>query len=193
MKQTIIFLIIMGIFTIPFYQVFAETSVIHISTDSSAQAPLLVTPIPVDYQLPYPGLLPDNVLYKLKTLRDKIIEFLISDPLKKAEFDILQGDKRYNASLFLYRQSPQQEGLIVSTISKADNYMTDAISQLTLAKKQGENINDMYTKFLLSNQKHLEVTQEIENTASNSLKTQLMREDQRLAQLNRTVVQIGHK
>ncbi|HSW97310.1 MAG TPA: hypothetical protein VLF89_05800, partial [Candidatus Saccharimonadales bacterium] len=34
----------------------------------------------IQYDLPYPGLLPDNPLYSLKVLRDKIVEFFISDP-----------------------------------------------------------------------------------------------------------------
>jgi hypothetical protein len=40
------------------------------------------TPTLVDYQLPYPGILHDNLLYKLKALRDKLVEFLIADPLR---------------------------------------------------------------------------------------------------------------
>lgn len=39
----------------------------------------------VDYKLTWPGILPDQPLYKLKVLRDKIISKLIFDPIKKIE------------------------------------------------------------------------------------------------------------
>jgi len=48
----------------------------------------------VKYDLPYPGILPDHPLYKLKVLRDKIATFLISDPTKKAQYHLLLADKR---------------------------------------------------------------------------------------------------
>src|SRR6266480_33070 len=47
-----------------------------------------------DYQLAYPGMLPDNPLYKIKVLRDKIMEKLIIDPQKKIDYYLLQTDKQ---------------------------------------------------------------------------------------------------
>ena len=141
----------------------------------------------MEYQLPYPGLLPDNFLYKLKTLRDKLVEFLISDPLKKAEFDILQGDKRYNAGLYLYRADPKKEDMIVSTLSKADNYMSEAIASLSQAKKQGEGIEEMANKFLLSNEKHLEVLKNLEKSSSQFFVKQLQHEEQRVHDLQTSI------
>ncbi len=48
----------------------------------------------IEYALPYPGLLPDSPLYILKAIRDRIIEVLISDTMKKANFELLAADKR---------------------------------------------------------------------------------------------------
>lgn len=45
------------------------------------------------YALAYPGVLPDNPLYKLKVLRDKLIPIFIGNPQKKIEFYLLQTDK----------------------------------------------------------------------------------------------------
>lgn len=157
------------------------------SSSNGGAEMLSPSPTPVDYQLPYPGLLPDNFLYKLKTLRDRIIGFLISDPLKRIDFDILQADKRYNASMYLFRASPEKEDLIVSTVSKADNYMEEAIGQLELAKKQGIGIQDLTDKLLLSNQKHLEVIGTIEKTAPETLKKSLDQEKQRITHIKNTV------
>lgn len=159
------------------------------TTAGSSNAAVLLTPTPtgVEYQLPYPGLLPDNFFYKLKTLRDKVIEFLISDPLKKTEFDILQADKRYNAGLYLYHQSPLKEDIITSTFSKADNYMEEAVSQSQLAKKQGEDNKDYLGKILVSNQKHQEILNSIESTATPSLKKNLVQEAVRIEHIKSLV------
>src|SRR5438552_3561844 len=58
----------------------------------------------VDYQLAYPGLLPDHPLYFLKAARDKVYAFFISSPVKKAEFDLLQADKRVESSYLLIQK-----------------------------------------------------------------------------------------
>ena len=34
------------------------------------------------YNLPYPGLLPDNRFYLLKMIRDRVVGMLIADPIK---------------------------------------------------------------------------------------------------------------
>lgn len=52
------------------------------------------TPSAVKYELPFPGMLPDHPLYKLKVLRDKITLFLIRDPQKKTEYHLMLADKR---------------------------------------------------------------------------------------------------
>src|SRR3989344_1770388 len=76
----------------------------------------------VDYDLPYPGLLPDHPLYFLKMMRDSAIGFLISDPLKKAEFDLLQADKRLNSGLYLLHNDKDKNAeLAQSTISKGED------------------------------------------------------------------------
>jgi hypothetical protein len=58
------------------------------------------TPAP-EYVLPYPGVMPDNPLYFLKTLRDNIMEWLITDPVRKIDYYILQSDKQLNAGIML--------------------------------------------------------------------------------------------
>ena len=59
----------------------------------------------VIYNLPYPGLLPDNPLYITKIMRDKITDFLTRDNLKKAELYLLYSDKKHLCLWFL----PQRE------------------------------------------------------------------------------------
>lgn len=98
----------------------------------------------VNYELPYPGLLPDSPLYFLRTLRDKTVSLLISDPLKKAEFNLLQADKRLNAGIYLVNKN--KDALALTTISKAENYFSEAIDKLEEAKNQGRGINGLQMK-----------------------------------------------
>jgi len=106
----------------------------------------------VNYELPYPGLLPDSPLYFLRAIRDRIVGLLISDPLKKAEFDLLQADKRLNAGIYLFNKG--KISLAFSTISKAENYFLQALDKTEEAKKQGENINDLKGKLKNAVKKH---------------------------------------
>lgn len=106
----------------------------------------------INYDLPYPGLLPDSPLYFLRIIRDRVVGFLISDPLKKSEFDLLQADKRLNAGIYLFNKG--KISLSISTISKAENYFGEAIDKMEEAKKQGEAIKDMREKLNNASEKH---------------------------------------
>lgn len=63
-------------------------------TKPIAFAQISVNPTPIDYELPYPGLLPDHPLYALKKLRDRILYILASNPIKKIELSLLFADKK---------------------------------------------------------------------------------------------------
>jgi hypothetical protein len=106
----------------------------------------------INYELAYPGLLPDNPLYFLRAIRDRVVGFLISDPLKKSEFDLLQADKRLNAGIYLFNKG--KISLAFSTISKAENYFEEAISKIKEAKTQREDINGTQGKLENALKKH---------------------------------------
>lgn len=147
------------------------------NNSSESAAPLSTV---IEYQLPYPGLLPDHPLYFLKTTRDKIVGFLIADPLKKAEFNLLESDKRINAAFYLFKKHPRKEALIISTISKGENYFEEAIGKTKEAKKQGIRPEDLLGRLLLSNQKHQEVLKEMENKSSKENKENFIFLEKRL-------------
>ncbi len=165
------------------------TLVMQASTDAS----LTSTPSAAkesDYQLPYPGLLPDSPLYGLKTLRDKIVSFMISDPSKRAEFDVLQADKRLAASLAMLDSEKGKEALAVSTISKGENYFEDALSNAKQAKKEGTNSNDIKQKLITSSQKHEEVLKQLEKTVQKSFKRDFAILIQRMDKIENQVNQL---
>lgn len=132
----------------------------------------------IDYQLPYPGLLPDNPLYFLKMIRDRIVGFLISDSLKKTEFNLLQSEKRTNAGLYLSRKGEFQ--LAETTISKGENYLDQAISSLREARKQGEDTKSLVNKMILSSMKQQEVISGISAKSSKNLKAEFAKDQQRM-------------
>lgn len=162
--------------------IFLFLAVIYVSLQNSSYAlgrPIIYAQPQVDYQLPYPGLLPDNPLYKIKTLRDHIIEFLVTDPVRKAEFYLLQSDKRVNAAYYLSQEKPVNEQLIVDTISKSQNYFGQAIEQMNIAKKQGILVEDLRQKLFRSNIKYQQVLMTIAPNGSD-LEKKLQKEESRI-------------
>lgn len=153
-----------------------ETS--PVPTESVAQVSSAGT---MEYQLPYPGLLPDNPLYPLKTFRDRIISFLISDPAKKAEFDLLQADKRLQAGLYLFNKRQGKDQLAASTISKGANYLEQSISEVKEARKQGLVVQELIKRIRLSSVKHQEVVKSIREKAPTDIKEQLVAIEKKLA------------
>lgn len=134
----------------------------------------------VNYSLPYPGLLPNNPLYILKAIRDRVISFLIADPKRKAEFDLLQADKRLSAGMYLLQAGQNQGGLAVETISKGENYFFMAISETKTAQKQGENITDIVSRLENASLKHQQVFDDLENQTQGQVKDRLQIEEKRV-------------
>ena len=146
--------------------VFAQTAT------PAGQSPLGGAPIaePVQYELPYPGMLPNNTLYVLKQVRDWVLDKLIMDPVKKTEFYILQGDKRLGMGIQLSISG--NSILSEQTISKGEKYMNNAMHTLLTLKEQGRDvpayITDHITKSLA---KHAEViTSEITKATDETIK-----------------------
>jgi len=121
----------------------------------------------VEYNLPYPGMLPDSPLYFLKAFRDRVIATFISDPMKKAEFDLLQADKRLSSAILLFEKGKKE--LAESTISKGENYFDDGIKNLELARKQGKLNAGFLTSMELSAKKHLEILGNLKEETSGGL------------------------
>lgn len=126
------------------------------------------TPTPIKYDLPYPGLLPDSPLYFLKTARDRLINFLIADPLKKAEFNLLQADKRLGAGVYLFKKEKVE--LAETTLSKGENYLEQAIEKAKEAQKQGRETSTLEDKLFLATKKHQEVLRELEEKTTGDIK-----------------------
>lgn len=107
----------------------------------------------IQYDLAFPGMLPDHPLYKLKVLRDKISLAFISDPQKKIEFYLLQTDKGILATAMLVDKN--KIDLAHQTALKAEHNFTLLTQQLwNLSKKPDEAF---FEKLKTAALKHQEV------------------------------------
>lgn len=139
----------------------------------------------VEYNLPYPGILPDNPLYFLKAARDRLVGFLISDSIKKAEFNLLTADKRINAAWMLATKGKAE--MSITTLSKSNNYIDQSIQAASVAKNAGKNVDTVLSNQKNAIAKHLEVAGLIEKKLDKKFAAQVRGEAKRLAEFGKTV------
>lgn len=121
----------------------------------------------VEYLLPYPGILPDHPLYFLKALRDRILEFLIVDPLRKAEFYLLQADKRLNMGVFFNTKGVADKAAESAVI--AEQFMERTVSGLVAFKNAGSVVPaSLVERLEKATAKHVEVLEEMVANATAS-------------------------
>lgn len=167
-----------------FYLVFSSSVLAQTATGTESAR--------VDYDLPYPGILPDSPLYFLKTFRDRFYSFLISDPVKKAEFDLLTADKRLGAATVLFDKGKRE--LAETTISKGENYFEDAIKNLKLSKMQGRPIDiGLMTDMELSSKKHKEVLLQMTEKSDGKLKEKFLKDLERSEKFITEVMELKPK
>lgn len=152
---------------------------------SSPKQAVTPTQTPIDYKLPYPGILPDNPLYFIKTFRDRLVGFLISDPVRKAEFDVLQADKRIGMGDLLVDK--KKWDLSYSTISKGENYFQEAIDNAQLSKKEHKNVSATVRKLSASIQKHIQVTTSLVKKVPSQKKQEFISLEERAEELEKKV------
>jgi len=162
---------------IPLFTVYAQES-----TSSASNSGLIPStiPTPVDYQLPYPGMLPDNPLYFLKVMRDNLTAFFLSKPIDKANFDLLQSDKNVQASYLIVTQQPGKTLLAFQTFSQAQDYFDQALTQAQNAKKQGYSTKDFAGKLSNANQKHEQILQALAQERHQSSSQTVQKEQDRV-------------
>ena len=112
------------------------------------------------YNLPYPGILPDNPIYFIKIVRDRITEFATREQLRKAQVYLLMSDKRVAMAQALVKKGKDQ--LAIDTFTKAEKYFLKIPSLITSSKKQGNSPTSGFIDTLkLSNAKHREIGQSL--------------------------------
>ncbi len=162
--------------------VFSQTITIPMPTVSITPSP---GPTPINYELPYPGILPGSPLYSLKMLRDKFSEILTSNPLEKSNFYLFQADKRLAAALQLYKNGNTE--LAGETLSKGINYLEKSFNKMTEAKKTQENVSDVFTKIKASSEKHKEEIERLQKNANGDEAEKLKTEYQKVVEIQNKV------
>lgn len=157
--------------------------VISDNTDATVSA----SPQPVNYELAYPGMLPDNPLYFLKMIRDKIIKLLINDPYKKVEFDVLNSEKRTYAAKFLVEKG--KSDLAIDTISKGNNYFAEGITEITKTKKTTRML-PLLDRMRMVLQKNTEVITAMTDKMDEGQKKKVTVELKRIQDMQKTVDQL---
>ena len=95
-------------------------------------------PVKIEYYLPYPGLLPDSPLYKLKMVRDWVKLRLARGDGEKGRLELLYADKRINAAVTLADGGKASLG--VSTATKAEKYLEKAARRVLRRARAGEDV-----------------------------------------------------
>lgn len=109
----------------------------------------------VEYYLPYPGILPDSPLYKVKALRDRISLWLVTDPGKKAEKELLLADKRIGAAVALLDGGKDE--LAVSTATKGEKYLEQAVNRVLVMADTGQDVKSLLLILSNATAKHEEM------------------------------------
>lgn len=109
----------------------------------------------VDYELTWPGILPDHFLYPIKMIRDRLWLWLTTEPLKKAELLLKFADKRIWSAQMLVEKGEVDLG--ISTATKAEKYLEKAIQQEEVARQKGTETRVFLENLSRATLKHEEV------------------------------------
>jgi len=123
----------------------------------------------VDYFLPYPGILPDSPLYKIKMVRDRIWLWLTRQSSKKLDLLLLFADKRIGAGEILIKGNKVALG--VSTLTKGEKYLERAVGEvnrLSAEKRMGAK-----EKLIKASLKYQEILENLLLRVSAEEKTEL--------------------
>lgn len=110
----------------------------------------------IEYNLPYPGIMPDHPLFFLKEIRDYILEWTTRDTVKKAELYLLFSDKRVAMAASLAKSGKDKQS--VMAFLKGEKYFAKIPPLLEISRKQGVSPSgDLIQRLKLSNAKHKEL------------------------------------
>ncbi len=130
-------------------------------TQKPSPAPTTNIPsVGIVYNVAYPGIvLPDNPLWPLKVLRDRIWLSFTFNPIKKSELYLLLADKRLASAQILYKKGKSE--LATSVLTKAEKYLEASVDEEKIAKDQGLDTSNLLHKLSLCSLKHREVIDQL--------------------------------
>ena len=161
--------ILLGLVLVSLVGFFATSPVLGVVSVASPSAAPTVT---LDYTMPFPGILPDHPLYKIKLFRDKILLSFTRDPIKKVNLQLLMSDKQVIMGGLLWEKG--KADLAVDTFTKSEKGLLTVVMSLVELKKTSFPPAGLVDKVELSAKKHEElisnlITQVSEETKKKEL------------------------
>lgn len=139
----------------------------------------------VNYDLPFPGILPDHPLYFLKKIRDKIVEYLKFDPQEKANFILLLSDKKIGMARELSNKGKFK--LAIKTALEAEFDFKRLLIFIQKNKKLKDNPS-FTSKIKLAYEKHLEVIYDIVAKSQFDEKSEAVKEVYKVLEENKNLL-----
>ncbi len=156
-----VFILVLA-FGILFTSIFRAVSVKRVFSNkvNGQKGMVLGEKVEIDYVLPYPGrVAPDNPLWIVKALRDRLWLLLTTDGGKKAELKLLFADKRLAMSKSLFEKEKAE--IAYSTLTKAEKYLVEACDLEKENREGGMDTSDFLVKLSKASLKHRQVINEI--------------------------------
>ncbi len=144
-------------FGVLFLSILRTASIKHQFTAPVTQINIQEPEFPeIEYYLPFAGsILPDNVLWPLKALRDWTWVYLIREESKKAEIYLLLADKRLVMTKRLFEKQKYELG--VTTLQKAENYLIKSSKMEEVIRTKGGETKFLSELLAQASLKHLEI------------------------------------
>jgi hypothetical protein len=139
---------------------FSSSQVVYVFSQSPTPTPIIGQKVDVDYFVPYAGkVTPKSPLWPLKALRDKVWLTFTTNQTKKAEILLLFADKRLAMAQQLMGEENAE--LSVSTLTKGEKYLEQAIAQEKKARAKGQDTTELLKKLNNSTLKHRQILEEL--------------------------------
>lgn len=125
--------------------------------------------IVIDYLLPYEGkILPDNTLWYLKALRDKLWLAITSNTSRKAELLLLFSDKRLLSARDLFEKNKAE--IAYTTLSKGEKYLEQANFLTQENKAKGNDTTAFEIRLANASLKHRQIIESLVALAPENVK-----------------------
>lgn len=110
----------------------------------------------VDYNLPFPGtVLPDNPLWNVKVVRDRLWLFVTTDPYREADLMLLFADKRLGSAKILFERNDPDTGM--ATLEKGERYLVEASNYEKAIRAGGGDTTELLDQLTRSSLRHYEL------------------------------------
>lgn len=150
-------LLVLGVFifagTILLISIFNSSSITYSLTKSPEPTLNGIKAPDSESKVPYMGnVLPDNPLWGLKVIRDKIWFGITPSHLRRAQLALLFSDKRILMTKVLFEKG--KPDIALSTFLEGEKYLVTAVNEEKIARSQGANTDDFLLKLASSAAQH---------------------------------------